>query len=53
MAISLEGGAAGISYVIVPDDHMKRYAALNPVIVYSFGVLTRRFPRFPDQAGIV
>jgi len=30
MAMSLEGGAAGISYVLVPDDHMERYAALKP-----------------------
>jgi len=30
MAVSLEGGAAGISYVLLPDDKMKAYKALRP-----------------------
>lgn len=30
MAMSLEGGATGSSYVLVPDDHMERYTALKP-----------------------
>jgi len=30
MAVSLEGGAAGISYVLVPDEKMEEYTALKP-----------------------
>jgi uncharacterized protein (DUF4213/DUF364 family) len=30
MAISLEGGAAGISFVLLPDEKMEEYAALQP-----------------------
>jgi uncharacterized protein (DUF4213/DUF364 family) len=30
MAISLQGGAAGISYVLVPDEKMEAYTALQP-----------------------
>ena len=30
MAINLEGGAAGISFVLLPDDNMKEYTALRP-----------------------
>ena len=30
MAISLEGGAAGISFVLLPDKKMKEYTALQP-----------------------
>lgn len=30
MAINLEGGAAGISYVLLPDEKMKAYTALQP-----------------------
>ena len=30
MAISLEGGAAGISFVLLPDDQMEKYSALHP-----------------------
>jgi len=30
MAISLEGGAAGISYVLLPDEKMEEYTALQP-----------------------
>jgi uncharacterized protein (DUF4213/DUF364 family) len=29
MAISLEGGAAGVSYVLLPDDKMEEYTALQ------------------------
>jgi uncharacterized protein (DUF4213/DUF364 family) len=29
MAISLEGGAAGVSYVLLPDDKMAEYSALS------------------------
>jgi uncharacterized protein (DUF4213/DUF364 family) len=30
MAISLEGGAAGISFVLLPDEKMEEYTALQP-----------------------
>jgi uncharacterized protein (DUF4213/DUF364 family) len=30
MAISLEGGATGISYVLLPDEKMEEYTALQP-----------------------
>jgi uncharacterized protein (DUF4213/DUF364 family) len=30
MAISLEGGATGISFVLLPDDKMEEYTALQP-----------------------
>jgi hypothetical protein len=30
MALSLEGGAAGVSYVLLPDEQMAAYNALNP-----------------------
>ncbi|HEA67200.1 MAG TPA: hypothetical protein ENI07_10330 [Desulfobacterales bacterium] len=30
MAISLEGGAAGVSFVLLPDEKMKEYTALQP-----------------------
>ena len=30
MAISLEGGAAGISFVLLPDEKMEAYTALHP-----------------------
>lgn len=30
MAISLEGGAAGVSYVLLPDEKMEEYTALQP-----------------------
>ncbi|MDF1590348.1 MAG: DUF364 domain-containing protein [Desulfobacterales bacterium] len=30
MAVCLEGGAAGISYVLLPDDNMGAYTALRP-----------------------
>ena len=30
MAISLEGGAAGVSFVLVPDEKMKKYNVLQP-----------------------
>ena len=30
MALALEGGAAGISYVLIPDDWAERYRALRP-----------------------
>jgi len=30
MAISLEGGAAGVSYVLLPDETMEEYIALQP-----------------------
>ena len=30
MAISLEGGAAGVSFVLLPDEKMKEYNALQP-----------------------
>ena len=32
MAVCLEGGAAGISYVLLPDDKMKTYTALRPSV---------------------
>jgi uncharacterized protein (DUF4213/DUF364 family) len=31
MAISLEGGATGISFVLLPDEKMKEYSALQPL----------------------
>ena len=30
MGISLEGGAAGVSYVLLPDEKMEEYTALKP-----------------------
>jgi uncharacterized protein (DUF4213/DUF364 family) len=30
MAVSLEGGATGISYVLLPDEYMEEYTALKP-----------------------
>ncbi len=30
MAISLEGGAAGVSFVLLPDEKMEEYTALQP-----------------------
>ena len=30
MAISLEGGSAGVSFVLLPDEKMEEYAALQP-----------------------
>lgn len=30
MAISLKGGAAGVSYVLLPDEKMEKYMALSP-----------------------
>ena len=32
MAINLQGGAAGISYVLLPDDKMEAYTALRPSV---------------------
>ncbi len=32
MAVCLEGGAAGISYVLLPDDKMEAYTALRPSV---------------------
>jgi uncharacterized protein len=31
MAISIEGGAAGVSYVLIPDGAIKDYAAIQPL----------------------
>ena len=30
MALSLEGGAAGVSFVLLPDEKIAAYSALNP-----------------------
>ncbi|MBW1608703.1 MAG: hypothetical protein JRJ74_11470, partial [Deltaproteobacteria bacterium] len=30
MAISIEGGAAGVSFVLLPDEKMEEYTALQP-----------------------
>jgi uncharacterized protein (DUF4213/DUF364 family) len=32
MAISLEGGATGISFVLLPDEKMEEYTALQPLV---------------------
>ena len=32
MAISLEGGAAGISFVLLPDKKMEEYKTLHPSV---------------------
>ncbi|MBW1748799.1 MAG: hypothetical protein JRJ34_10505 [Deltaproteobacteria bacterium] len=31
MAISLEGGAVGVSFVLLPDEKMEEYTALQPL----------------------
>ena len=60
MAISLEGGATGISFVLLPDEKMEKYAALQPAafveknpqeFALEFGILSPPMIMIRDNLG--